>query len=240
MLSVEIATEAGTWRSQQTYLSSTNLGTLLVTVSVNTSTFDSELLSWKNRPSMMGSHSLYVTAWCSAIVIFLASWYSRSSSQWGLRRASSRARRLCSLSCRIWNTVSWGFWFTRTSPANRHALHVFILNRYLLSVSILLQTNIITVACCRSTVVFQTFLCFYLLQLSEITFPLAAFSCISRSRASNSSLPPTDNHFAFCSIRIQPDVRIKQNTCWVRWVCWLKYQVLRNDSLCPSSKESPS
>jgi len=132
----------------------------------------------------MGSHSLYVTAWCSAIAIFLASWYSRSSSQWGLRRASSRARRLCSLSCRIWKTVSWGFWFTLTSPANRHVLRVFILIRYLLllSVSRLLQTNVIAVTFYRSTVVFQTSLCFHLLQLSEITFPLATFSCISRSR----------------------------------------------------------
>jgi hypothetical protein len=80
-----------------------------------------------------------------------------------LRRASSRARRLCSLSCRTWKTVSWGFWFTRTSPANRHALRVFILIPYLLllSVSRLLQTNIIAVTCYRSIVVFQKFLCFY-------------------------------------------------------------------------------
>lgn len=167
---------------ESTYLSSTNLGTLLFAVSDNTSTFGSELFAWRNRPSMMGSHSLYVTAWCSAIAIFLASWYSRSSSQWGLRRASSRARRLCSRSCRIWKTVSWGFWFTRTSPANRHALHVFILSRYLLRVSRFLQINIIAVTCYRSTVVFQIFLCFYLLQLSEITFPIAAFNCISPSR----------------------------------------------------------
>ena len=117
----------------------------LVAVSDNTNTFDSELLAWRIRPSMMGSHSLYVTAWCSAIAIFLASWYSLSSSQWGFRWASSRARRLCSLSCRIWKTVSWGFWFTRTSPANGHALDDCILSRYLLSVSRLLQTNIIAV-----------------------------------------------------------------------------------------------
>ena len=143
MLSLKMAAEAGTL----TYLSSRNLGTLLVAISDNTSRFDSELFAWKSRPSMMGNHSLYVTAWCSAIAIFLASWYNRSSSQWGLRRASSRARRLCSLSCRIWKTVNWGFWFTRTSPVNRYVLHAFILSCYLFSVFRLLQTNTIAVAC---------------------------------------------------------------------------------------------
>lgn len=215
MLSLKTAEEAGTWRSQWTYLSSTNLGTLLVAVSDNTSRFDSELFAWWSRPSMMGSHSLYVTAWCSAIAIFLASWYSRSSSQWGLRRASSRARRLCSLSCRIWKTVSWGFWFTRTSPANRHALHAFILSRYLFSVFRLIQTNnhrscMLTFHGCLPDISL-----FFFTAIIWNYISIAAFCCTSWSSDLNSSLPLTDKHVAFYSARLQPDARIKRNTCWV-------------------------
>lgn len=58
--------------------------------------------------------------WNSAINTRLDSWYSVSSSQWGLMCDSTVAIRLCSLRNKICKTVSCGFWLALRSPETRY------------------------------------------------------------------------------------------------------------------------
>lgn len=76
--------------------------------------------------------------WNSAINTRLDSWYSVSSSQWGLMCDSTVAIRLCSLRNKICKTVSCGFWLALRSPKTTRHTDLCYKNNFHFFYSILL------------------------------------------------------------------------------------------------------
>lgn len=70
-------------------------------------------------PIRIGSSSSYVIHWMIPMMAFLASWYSRSSSQWELILPNSRAKLLCIRRNITWTGVRKVFWLARMSPASK-------------------------------------------------------------------------------------------------------------------------
>ena len=75
--------------------------------------------SIKHSPNINGSHSLYVMCCSIAPTIFLASWYSLSSSHWEFNKANWDTIRLCSLIQRVCITVSCGCSLALASPEKK-------------------------------------------------------------------------------------------------------------------------
>lgn len=71
-------------------------------------------------PRMRGKNSVYVMCWIWAIKIFLVSWNTISSGQWGFNWASCLATRLCSLNHSVWSVANPSCSFTLLSPALKH------------------------------------------------------------------------------------------------------------------------